>query len=111
MQTWIWVFRFLCAALALLAAFLLYRALLHAHPRGGRRGPRSGLALPAAAALACPESAKESRRARGLFPTRRHWRQASVAVAGATLAYFAGQAPSAIRSGTWWSIVPTPALG
>jgi hypothetical protein len=110
MQIWVWTFRIICAALSLLAAWLFYRALLSDRSRGRRRCPRCWYDMSGLDLLACPECGKQTRRESSFFRTRRHWRTAFVALMVSGLAYLAGQAPRAIRSGSWWSAMPTPIL-
>jgi HEAT repeat protein len=110
METWIWIFRFLCVTLSLAAAFLLYRALFHDRSRGRRRCPRCWYDVAGVQGLTCPECGRAARAERSFFRTRRHWRRAAAALLVAVCAYGAGLAPRAIRSGSWWSAVPTPVL-
>src|SRR5678815_1670039 len=110
METWVWIFRFLCVTLSLAAAFLLYRALFHDRSRGRRRCPRCWYDVAGVQGLTCPECGRAARAERSFFRTRRHWRRAAAALLVAVCAYGAGLAPRAIRSGSWWSAVPTPVL-
>lgn len=109
MAWWAWTLYVTAAALGGAALLVLYSAVFRDRARGRARCPKCWYDMSGAQGLVCPECGRDAGTPRRLLKTRRRWGRAAGGLCLVALAYGAALAPDAIRSGSWFVIVPRPA--
>jgi hypothetical protein len=104
-----WPYWVVGLALAAVAAFFLYRALVHDRARGRRRCPKCWYVMDGAPGPTCPECGHGCANDRRLRRTHRRWGRASAAAAVLALGLGITRVPGYQRSG-WFGLVPSTVL-
>ncbi len=105
-QEWLSI---LGAAVGLIGASVVLRALFADRSRGRRRCPGCWYDMSRVPGVRCPECGRTTKKERGLLRTRRRWRRAAIGMCLVVLGAATVAAPS-VREHGWLSIIPTAVL-